>query len=232
MQFRILQEFAPKPGTKDVNGLFGGFIRSMTASQGKGAPMVMLDSQGKGAPWVASQRGYGPNVQDMAILKDFVARWGLDNQSLKALMSCSSDIQARVLTEFAPKGGTKDMNGLFLGFLKSVSQSASRQGTGVRQTDALSGSNWGGAGALKRAYDANQSVAGTGPKALNQFVTSWQLDNDCVQALEGLPADAQQRIMNEFAPRPGTRDVTSLFLSFVKSVTSYGFPQTKRPRYS
>lgn len=106
-QVRIIQEFAPKYGTKDVNGLFAGFIRSVSASQGKGAP-PMSTSRGKG----------GPRAEELIA---FLQTHGLDTSSAALLEQQAPDIQLRLMQEFLPKPGTKNANGLFAAFVRSMS---------------------------------------------------------------------------------------------------------------
>merc|ERR1719221_2290459 len=54
---------------------------------------------------------------------------------------------------------------------------------------------------------------------LQGFVEYWGLDHESYQALTSLPMHAQIDTMAKFSPKPGTRDVKGLFMSFLRSMS-------------
>merc|ERR1719367_1098003 len=60
----------------------------------------------------------------LADLQAFFVQWGLDASAQGMLLEQSPEVQARVIMEFQPKPGTRDVNRLFHGFLKSVRTTA------------------------------------------------------------------------------------------------------------
>ena len=72
IQLRLMQEFLPKPGTKNANGLFAAFVRSMSSAPGKGAQL------GKGAQMYTSQAKGAPRTEDLIA---FLQTHGLDTSS-------------------------------------------------------------------------------------------------------------------------------------------------------
>jgi len=57
---------------------------------------------------------------------------------------------------------------------------------------------------------------------MTSFVEGWCLDNECLYALEGQTLDVQRRVLDQFHPKPGTRDIRSLFYGFIRSVAGGG----------
>ena len=129
-------------------------------------------------------------------LRNFSRTWSLDEECWAALVAAPLDVQRKLLAEFAPKPGTRDIKRLFFGFLKSLST-----------TGGSGGDNW------TEAPRRQQEVE------LLLFTQHWSLDDECVSALMAQSPDIKQKVMTEFAPKPGTRNLKSLFFAFLRSVS-------------
>jgi len=253
LQERVLAGFAPKPHTRDVNGLFRGFVRSFLRSAGgpresgggrwdggaadvppqraelwgagcggakggaKGsAKSVYSGGDPKGGGAVASQRwggtigqpaaqarasGWRSSARDGPALPDlqaFVDGFALDEASVAALMALSPDQQEATLARFAPKAHTRDVNGLFQGFARSLAR----------------GSGGGAAGAGGPGHANQQAVE---QRAVT-FAQQRGLDAQALKILLSLSPKTRARLYGSFAPKPHTRDVNALFRGFVRSL--------------
>jgi len=61
------------------------------------------------------------------------------------------------------------------------------------------------------------------------FAQTWGLDQSCVDQLVAQAPEVQRQVLDSFRPKPGTRDPTSLFHGFLKSMV-YGPGKGKRVR--
>merc|ERR1712232_550217 len=93
------------------------------------------------------------------------------------------------MASFAPRDTSRDVNPLFLSFMKRFGNSSDRH-----QGDGYSKAN-----------------------PLDVFAQKWGLGEDALRKLAELPIDLQDQAMSEFAPHEGVRDVNSKFVAFVKS---------------
>eukprot|EP00439_Symbiodinium_sp_Y106_P069532 s1754_g11.t6 len=99
----VMQGFEPKPETKNLSGLFMGYVRSIqqSGSMGKG-PKGPMHTQWKGAPGSAKGRGKGkdampampgPSVAQNAAAQlqeeavKFATSWGLDDECIGELLA-------------------------------------------------------------------------------------------------------------------------------------------------
>jgi len=334
VQARVLVGFEPKAGTRDVNRLLQGFIKSVQT-----APAPMQASRESTAHVGACRGQLGPSLRRRVLssgdrmnachratrspssastatasesshIQSFVDNWGLDAESVAALVQLDIASQMRVTGEFAPKANTQDVNRLFRGFIRSIVSSGSmfpqrEMPTAVYQLNSESCSDAGDSVAPdvkqwartrarathtsteaptktkpaakrsllpKRRDTTDQVATGCGtmampveppseeewdpaiegnaygiptilpmesqleansdgapsPEELVSFVTIWGLGDEDLLTLEGQPPDVQQRVLEHFSPKPGTRDVKSLFHGFMKSVAQGR--GVKRPR--
>mmetsp|Transcript_37698 Transcript_37698/g.56942 ORF Transcript_37698/g.56942 Transcript_37698/m.56942 type:complete len:445 (+) Transcript_37698:146-1480(+) len=226
-QMRMLTEFQPKPGTRDPNRLFHGFLKSLqnpgaaagahgfAPSYGKGGPAVirpphLAPRAGKGSIWGAPAAGGGLSQGDLAAIQAFATQWGLDELAHQKLRELPPHSQARVLAEFAPRPGTRDVNRLFHGFLKSMVQP---------------GGGKGGKGAVHQAAHEISISRGMPPDGgpmdsgrVHTFCQTWGLDESSFNAMLALDASVQAQIVRDFSPKAHTNDVNRLFHGFIKSV--------------
>jgi len=147
------------------------------------------------------------------------------------------------MQEFAPKPHTNDVNRLFHGFVRSVSNRASagdsgaaanvagQQATSIGAAITQSFAEQGGyipiTGKRPADFEAGYDDSTPSSDEIVAFLQSWGLDPSCATALEGQNPEVQRRVLDQFKPRPGTRDIRSLYFGFIKSVAAGGF---KRPR--
>lgn len=123
----------------------------------------------------------------MASIDDFVELWQLNEASQKFLFDLSPTAQQDVIATFAPRDTSRDVNGLFISFVKS------RKGEQIRKC-----------------------ITPKQPHHID-FFDRWNLTESSQNALLGLPPDAQADIIVKFEPRDTSRDANALFMSFIKS---------------
>mmetsp|Transcript_4886 Transcript_4886/g.14188 ORF Transcript_4886/g.14188 Transcript_4886/m.14188 type:complete len:600 (-) Transcript_4886:59-1858(-) len=313
VQAKVLADFAPKPGTRDVNRLFHGFIRSvlntsLTQAQGAAAPAAMdhaaqpayvtvrapahhayatapaaheafassrlaashAYAAGAAAPaastWPSGSEAQAqaprvaqpaPSAGQTERLQAFVDHWGLDAGSVADLVQLPADMQTRVVTEFAPKPHTQDINRLFRGFIRSVLTTGGGQrhprvytilkqdlqaeapeyGNGTQgtyaayvgghaadtfadETGAFNAQQGYAEDGAKREFDGTEE--GPTHEEMDNFIRGWSLGDECLVTLEGQSVELQRRVLDQFRPKPGTRDVRSLFFGFIRSLASGG----------
>merc|ERR1719447_1438625 len=100
-----------------------------------------------------------------------------------------------VITDFAPKADTRDVNQVFHAFVRSVRTRTTASGGQLSQ--------------MELTVDTAQ---------FQNFVQTWQLNESAQATFLTLPAELQAHVMAEFAPKPNTRDVNQVFHGFVNSV--------------
>lgn len=132
-------------------------------------------------------------VEDLMLVEDFVLRWGLDHTASQLLSSLMPDVQERVLKDFRPVEGTRDVNGRLRAFIKSVSSSAEDHS--------------------RHGHFAPQGGVVT-------FAQRWGLQEDCVQFLHSLPPEVLGRVMREFRPNGETMNVSGRLRAFARSVSA------------
>lgn len=146
-QERVLSSFAPKPGTRDVNKLLHGFVKSIG-----GAPA----GQPAADPSYAADPGYVADAQyyeqDQDAVRDQCSAWcnekGLDMACLDTLVSLTPEHREAVMVGYAPKGEIRNPVGQFMSYVRSM-------GTGAK--------------GAKGAGKASKSVA-KGPPATKGYV--------------------------------------------------------------
>lgn len=237
LQDRLMKEFQPRPGTRDVNRLFHGFVRSVQAGlpqaaahRGGAAAALAAPPKPAAGPRVIPARG-GFNARsgfssipkrppapprppmgqpqlsygDLASLQAWVAQWGLDDSAHHSLLQLEPAMQARVMQEFVPKPGTRDVNRLFHGFMRSVNDPASSRTRAVGRIVPPPG---------------RSKVEVPADGSLQSFCDTWGLDESCLSALSQLDPQVQLQVLQDFAPKAQTQDVSRLFHGFLRSVQS------------
>lgn len=251
----VANEFSPKPGTRNPQGLFLGFCRSVKDGSGSKAPpkaaganrAVDMAAHAEALEWqqgafaaaaahaeaealqaLQAQLNASAAVPSEEELAVFLQQWDLDASCTSVLRSQPADVQRHVLENFAPKQGTRNVNSLFMGFLKSITSggvahaTAAAGGMGHGQAVAL-GAAYGNSAALQA--QAAFGIPGVSEEEVTQFSLSWDLDMECVTALLGQPQEVVTHVMQTFRPKPGTRNVKSLFMGFLKSILTGGVGQ-------
>eukprot|EP00933_Yihiella_yeosuensis_P080661 TRINITY_DN94121_c0_g1_i1.p1 TRINITY_DN94121_c0_g1~~TRINITY_DN94121_c0_g1_i1.p1 ORF type:complete len:541 (-),score=112.60 TRINITY_DN94121_c0_g1_i1:227-1849(-) len=205
VQRNVLDNFHPKRETRDVQGLFNGFLRSQGGSQ-SAAPPPRSAPPPRPAPPQRSRTPIGATagggVSDEDVTK-FILGWGLDEECAEHLTRQTPEVLEHVLKSFAPRAGTRNVVGLFWGFMRSIGAAEKPSGP-----PAAAESN-------KRS--ASSSAEPVSDKELEKFSVQWSLDRECMEALVAQPPDVQRDLMARFHPKSETRDVSRLFLSFVNS---------------
>jgi len=117
--------------------------------------------------------------------------WRLNETAMQALKGLDQATQMERMRTFAPRDSTKDVNNLFLSFLKSRGNATS--GPPERK-------------GVKRGLDKESG-----------FKERWNLNAQNVELLNSLDASVREDLMASFNPRDTARDVNAVFGSFAKS---------------
>lgn len=106
----VVREFAPQPGTVNINGKLHGFVRSITASH--------ASSMSASLPVPGDRVGA------------FLAQWGLDAAAEAVMRATSPEIQGVVMAEFCPAPGTLNASNKLCAFIRAKQSRALDFGAG------------------------------------------------------------------------------------------------------
>lgn len=227
VQRRVIDSFAPKPGTRNPSNLFMGFLKSL----GSGVPLVGPAVHARAPAHVEEPSFLAEDVSNFAL------QWDLDDECVAALNTAPPDVVQRIMQDFSPKEGTRNIKSLFMGFLRSISVRAPAAAAGPGYAAGYAAgfgsvaSKGGAKGVAKGVAKGGGAPWGAAPAQprISQwqrqheiervgFIEHWGLDHECFQALSQLPMEAQTDTMAKFSPKAGTRDVKGLFMSFLRSM--------------
>lgn len=256
IQDKVMAQFAPKEGTRDVSTLFMGFAKSIAQNE-------------------HTHRGPSRAVDD------FVHKWGLNAEAAAMLRDMPADSQHYAMGSFDPGPQTRDISSRFIGFARKKVLSQTQQGSAngsfyqgqksvqspldsfierwslndsainrlralpVEQQDeaiqlfspkANTRDINGKFIAFLRTFQPHQDTAyyrsrevDYRSKEIDAFVQRWGLSQEAAQFLIDLPDELQREAMAKFAPPESTRDMNGKFMSFGRSLI--GDRPRKRARY-
>merc|ERR1740121_894435 len=92
-------------------------------------------------------------------IQEFVSRWGLDAQSASMLEDLNEEVCVRVMSEFDPRGNTRNPSGKFMAFLRTVVSTPGRE-----------------MGTRADAQAETHGSAALADPAIQEFVSRWGLD--------------------------------------------------------
>jgi len=240
----VLEQFNPAPGTTDVNSKLRAFARGISTGVGGGkgafSPPPLGWARAPAPTGVAPQTPIRPvSVPQSANLSAdevaFVARWGLGGffGVKEILHNLTPEVRSRVMREFAPAPGTRDIFRLFAGFANSVSRTASAENSApplrpprplVTSTLPVRPVTSGTVGPVPLAPTLHSGgVAGVRAGVSctpEEFAERWQLDEGSTALLRGLPEDIKAVVMAAFNPRGPLRDIGGKFCAFARSVAA------------
>jgi len=192
---RMMKEFVPRDGTRNVNDLFQSFVKSRINQTGPRRRESNITGGFAKIGMPVEERRAKPPTQSRGRVRathpgelcheaiDFVHKHNLDDENQELLSQCPIEIQQRIAIEFAPKDASKDVNLLFNSFCAS-------------RLEAL-------------------------PQFVNDrtkdFFAKWDINEESQIKFLKLDAEMRDRVIKEFDPREGTEDMNGLFQSFVKS---------------
>lgn len=143
----------------------------------------------------------------------FAMRWGLDTESIKLMMILPEHSRQRVITEFNPHHDTRNVNGKLKTFVNSMMPKAA---DATVQPGSL-GMKW-MTGAQPESLKRPRVVVGDLTDPVAAFIAQWQLTPDAAQLMYTLPPECQQIVIQEFAPRGDTRDVSAKLKVFAQQI--------------
>merc|ERR1711879_300799 len=117
-----MQQFSPRDTSRDSNGIFLRFAKSVIASPRQ--------------PEVPNTR-VAPISQPTSDILAFCTRWSLGDDAQSLLFSLDAEKQRRVMAEFLPRDASSDVNHLFLKFAQGVLKGTAAKGKGKTHTQAL-----------------------------------------------------------------------------------------------
>lgn len=140
---RVINDFSPKDISRGASIVLMGFIKSVVARGGAGAPAPQQAwggqqawGKGGGAPTAAqafSGSGhYGGSAESTGDphIDGFAAQWSLDAKAVEALTRLDPDSQQKVMSGFAPKDVSRGASLALMGFMRSVAGSGGKGGKG------------------------------------------------------------------------------------------------------
>lgn len=254
LRSRVLEQFDPWDAGQDINTKLKAFTNSLARTSGVDAyglgasapwrAQGVVPQKGKGKGKVAflgapaapsfSAGGLLPTALTGATAKEraevvtFLARWGLTGTAAaEVLERLAPDTRARVMREFAPAPGTRDVFKLLCGFANSVNRTSSAPPS-VRPIAPLrvAAPNvlFGGESPEAFAPPSHDGVAVNATSmhddGCEEFALRWQLDEGSKALLRGLSPETREAVIREFNPRGAIHDIGGKFCSFARTVAS------------
>lgn len=215
-QLDLIDAFAPRDASRDVNGLFTSFVKSRAKTL-KPSPLDTLSPR-KLFPVSVPQGRVEPQISEVEVNK-FVNTWNLNEVSEKFLVAIPGQIQRDIIEKFNPRDTERDMNGVFLSYAKS------------RLSKDKGGSDLINVGHVGLPSHAPRMLTGPPVKipprnafvSRNDLARKWNLNHLALQVFDSLQTDVQNRVAKEFAPRDISRDVNSVFIAFCRSRAAIQF---------
>jgi len=226
----IINRFDPPvDATRDVNRKLMGFAKSVAAAPRISQPVAMASGFG-GQPMPARPSGghMAPNVAASALPVTlsadehaFLARWGLGGAGGggEYFARVPAEVRARVVADFAPRAGTRDLLRLFVGFVTAVSRKM-QTGEVYGQSPASFQSMAPSAPSLHHRAPVGPAGGGVNPNDTEGFADRWGLDAGSRALLRGLPDEARWRCILEFNPRGVCNDIGGKFCAFARSIAA------------
>eukprot|EP00397_Hematodinium_sp_SG-2012_P038585 GEMP01041996.1.p1 GENE.GEMP01041996.1~~GEMP01041996.1.p1 ORF type:complete len:422 (+),score=95.28 GEMP01041996.1:54-1319(+) len=200
MQNDIMETFAPRDTSRDVNSLFMSFVRSR--SRNKALPEAEHHTE-------------------------FFEKWKLNTKSQQVLLSLPASTQEEIMTKFQPRDTENDCNPVFLSFVKNRAGGFSTNNQQPEPTFRFKRAI--AIGAARTDGAPAEDVIPADPETVQAFCTKWDLNEEAVEFLESLDPQKQTDVMDHFEPRDTSRDVNRIFLSFVRSRTG-AVPRLVQPK--
>eukprot|EP00927_Polykrikos_kofoidii_P028342 TRINITY_DN24775_c0_g1_i1.p1 TRINITY_DN24775_c0_g1~~TRINITY_DN24775_c0_g1_i1.p1 ORF type:complete len:647 (+),score=102.88 TRINITY_DN24775_c0_g1_i1:80-1942(+) len=196
VQLTVIQQFDPKDDTINVDARLRAFARSIAAGR-----------------------------QDLSIVEEFAAHWGLDDEMKDFLCSLPDETRATVIQQFDPAPGTYDIAGKLRMFVRGIVLNAK---PAIRHASSVMD----GPPPVKAAPSPNETQAITAridDPEIADFVKQWNLDSGSVSLLESLDEDKRRTVMEAFDPRGNTRNVDGKLRAFATTVIN-GYGRFGQPR--
>lgn len=225
VQARVMADFDPRGDTRDISGKCLCFARTVLQAhqreqQGRYAtPMTASVCQPQFYSRSSGGKGGRPAGQTliMGVIDHFLQSWGLtgDRNATALLLELPASIRNRVMTEFEPRGDTKDIFGKLKKFSESVAMAAGAQ--------ERHGSRYGTENGSRNAGATTSKLVGSKrhhSDYVTDFCSKWGLNGEAEDFMRGLHPDAQHILFAEFAPRGDTKDISNKFMVFARSVSA------------
>lgn len=155
----LLREFAPREGTGDAAAKLRAFARSVEA-RFLAAPAELAQQCAVAPPDGSYCANGGYAYGHDPRYEEFVAYWGLEENSRSLLLALPLDVQATVIDQFNPRGEAVNVNGKFIAFARSVA-------AGKEASDTVEGfsAHWG------LDLDTKEFVRGLAPELRAAVIT-------------------------------------------------------------
>jgi len=211
----VMHDFSPPSNTQNINAKLHAFVRRRTEKEGVPPPATVRVREREQLhqqlpPLLAPKIARVPSRAAQSKLPmpakseveheaehdevaEFVASWGFDVRVEDRLRQLTPDQQAIVLQEFNPGAQTMNINGKLTAFIRSVEAS------------------------VDNGFNEEQAVE---EDSIDLFAKEWNLDDGAINSLKALSPEMQDRVMADFNPPPGTRNIAAKFTSFIRAKTS------------
>eukprot|EP00746_Dinoflagellata_sp_MGD_P003946 gnl/MRDRNA2_/MRDRNA2_107629_c0_seq1.p1 gnl/MRDRNA2_/MRDRNA2_107629_c0~~gnl/MRDRNA2_/MRDRNA2_107629_c0_seq1.p1 ORF type:complete len:742 (+),score=159.66 gnl/MRDRNA2_/MRDRNA2_107629_c0_seq1:68-2293(+) len=222
VKMSTINEFNPGSDTTNVNAKLMTFAKRKVQLMGRSGSMGTGSAAHAGQQMVTTfhGRGYGSQGGGNEMqLSAFVNQWGLDQGSQAALRGASADVQQYVMAQFAPNGSTRNVNAVFMTFMKGAMRDMQGSGGGMAGMGGMGGHMGGMSGQMP---GGGHNVTGDLEADLTNFIYHWGLDEGALELMMSLPDDKIVGVMQAFNPPPGTQNVNAMLHSFVKGRLSKG----------
>ncbi|CAK8989462.1 Uncharacterized protein SCF082_LOCUS1819 [Durusdinium trenchii] len=146
------------------------------------------------------------STEDEEKLKDFVSRWGLDQNCERILRNLPQHVRQEVLAHFLASPETRNVSAKFMSWLSS----------------------------RMRNFEEIQSALVTTAEERLAFYNRWRLDQKCRQLVEEQAPSVQRELISNFNPPAGTKNVAGRMTAFLnmilnKTRTRQSGPQASSP---
>jgi len=195
VQEAVFAGFDPPAGTRSADAKLNAFVRMMGSGGGGGGQWADASAAGGG--------GSAAGIDQ--VVAQFVLQWGIDEVSEQLLRGQTPDYIREVTQSFNPPADTRNVSARFCTFL--------RGGSGFRQP----GTSLGNGSQLQVPRLSPGPASGVDQAAVEQFVATWGLDDNCRQILLTLSHEALQGVIADFNPPGDTQNVNARFMTFVRS---------------
>lgn len=191
-QTKIMGSFAPRDSSRDVNNVFQSFVKSRAVPREEFKVDDVIDME------VAPHH------------EAFFEQWKLGTEAQRALLKLSPDIQADIIGKFQPRDTSRDVNGVFMAFLRSRS---SGPGAGVPMAGAVRTRP----GMASIQQTMRPMISAEEQDIMDQFVGTYGLNDEMTQMLLDMDSLVRNDVMANFRPRDTSRDMNACFWAFAKS---------------
>jgi hypothetical protein len=201
---KVINEFDPKAGTRDINGKLRMFAKGVLSSK----PVAMSRSRPEDPTMrtaLSNRPFFSSNTENLdEAIHNFAHQFGLDRSTVEWVESLPDDVRDVIFKEFDPRGNTRNIGGKLKAFATTVIERLER-------------------GEQKKAPALSED---------EQFLRHWGMETSHIarETLSRLDDHAAGKVMREFLPGQDTRDIVGKFCGFANSVANAPAGEGRSPQ--